>query len=70
MALRLTIISEQVGELGERASVLFGPEGGRIGRAHDNEWVLPDPKRYLSSHHAQIKYRNGAFVVEDTSTNG
>jgi len=70
VALRLTIISEQVGELGERASVLFGPEGGRIGRAHDNEWVLPDPKRYLSSHHAQIKYRNGGFVVEDTSTNG
>ena len=70
MALRLTIISGQVGELGERASVLFGPEGGRIGRAHDNEWVLPDPKRYLSSHHAQIKYRNGGFVVEDTSTNG
>ena len=70
MALRLTIISEQGTELGDRASVLFGPEGGRIGRAHDNEWVLPDPKRYLSSHHAQIRYRNGGFLVEDTSTNG
>jgi predicted component of type VI protein secretion system len=70
VALRLTIISEQGSELGERASVLFGPEGGRIGRAHDNEWVLPDPKRYLSSHHAQIRYRNGGFVIEDTSTNG
>lgn len=70
MALRLTIISDQGTELGDRASVLFGPEGGRIGRAHDNEWVLPDPKRYLSSHHAQIRYRNGGFLIEDTSTNG
>lgn len=70
MALRLTVISEQGAELGERASVLFGPDGGRIGRAHDNEWVLPDPMRYLSSHHAQIRYRNGGFQIEDTSTNG
>jgi type VI secretion system FHA domain protein len=70
VALRLTIISEQGPELGDRATVLIGPEGGRIGRAHDNEWVLPDPKRYLSSHHAQVQYRNGAFIVEDTSTNG
>ena len=70
MALRLTITSEQGPELGDRASVLIGPEGGRIGRAHDNEWVLPDPKRFLSSHHAHVRFRNGAFLIEDTSTNG
>jgi predicted component of type VI protein secretion system len=70
VALRLTVISEQGPTLGDRASVLFGPDGGRIGRAHDNEWVLPDPKRYLSSHHAQVRFRNGAFLIEDTSTNG
>jgi type VI secretion system FHA domain protein len=70
MALRLTIISEQAGELGELASVVIGKEGGTIGRAGDNRWVLPDRLRYISSHHARISYRNGGFMVEDTSTNG
>jgi type VI secretion system FHA domain protein len=70
MALRLTIISEQAAELGEHASVVIGKEGGTIGRAGDNRWVLPDRLRYISSHHARISYRNGGFMVEDTSTNG
>ncbi len=70
MALRLTIISEQAAELGEHASVVIGKEGGTIGRAGDNHWVLPDRLRYISSHHARISYRNGGFIVEDTSTNG
>ncbi|HLQ11615.1 MAG TPA: type VI secretion system-associated FHA domain protein TagH [Steroidobacteraceae bacterium] len=70
MALRLTIISEQAAELGEHASVVFEKAGGTIGRAGDNRWVLPDRLRYISSHHARISYRNGSFIVEDTSTNG
>ena len=70
MALRLTIISEQGSELGAQASTLIGAEGGTIGRAPDNAWVLPDPLRYLSSHHARIRYQNGTYLVEDTSTNG
>jgi len=70
MALRLTIISEQAAGLGAQASVVFEKEGGTIGRAGDNRWVLPDRMRYLSSHHARISFRNGGFIVEDTSTNG
>jgi predicted component of type VI protein secretion system len=70
MALRLTIISEQSSALGEAASKLVDKEGARIGRASDNEWVLPDPNRYISAHHARIFFRNGTYIVEDTSTNG
>ena len=70
MALRLTIISEQSTALGEAASMLVDQEGARIGRAVDNEWVLPDPNRYISAHHARITFRNGTYIVEDTSTNG
>ena len=70
MGLRLTIISEQGAGLGDRASVLVEKGGLRIGRAPDNEWVLPDPSRYISAHHARIAYRNGSYIVEDTSTNG
>ncbi len=70
MALRLTIISEQAAELGAQASVVIDKGGGTIGRAGDNLWVLPDRLRYISSHHARISYRNGGYIVEDTSTNG
>ena len=70
MALRLTIISDQGAGLGERASILIDKAGIRIGRAPDNEWALPDPNRYISAHHARISYRNGSYIVEDTSTNG
>jgi type VI secretion system protein len=70
MALRLTIISEQSTALGEAASMLVDKAGARIGRASDNEWVLPDPNRYISAHHARITFKNGTYIVEDTSTNG
>jgi type VI secretion system FHA domain protein len=70
LALRLIVISEQAAALGEGASVLLGAEGGSIGRAQDNNLVLPDNNRYVSSHHARIRSRGAGFVVEDTSTNG
>lgn len=70
MALRLTIISEQGTALGDGGSMLVDKAGIRIGRAPDNEWVLPDPHRFISAHHARISYRDGTYIVEDTSTNG
>jgi type VI secretion system FHA domain protein len=70
MALKLTILSEQREQLGALASIVFGVGGGGFGRANDNDWVLPDPQRYLSAHHARIQFRNGAYMLLDTSTNG
>jgi type VI secretion system protein len=70
MALKLRVISDHYKALGKRSSRLFGVSGGRIGRAADNDWVLPDPDRYVSSHHAKVTFRSGAWVLEDTSTNG
>ncbi len=48
----------------------FGVAGGTIGRSSDNDWVLPDPQRHVSSHHARIRFTNGHYELEDTSTNG
>ena len=70
MALKLTILSEQREQLGPLASIVFGVGGGGLGRANDNDWVLPDPQRYLSAHHARIQFRAGTFMLLDTSTNG
>jgi type VI secretion system FHA domain protein len=66
----LVVISEQAAALGEGASVLLGADGGSIGRAHDNDLVLPDSNRYVSSHHARIRSRSGGYLIEDNSTNG
>jgi type VI secretion system protein len=70
MQLRLRIISEQRRLLGERSAITFGVDGGTIGRSADNDWILPDPQRYISAHHARITFLEGQFVIEDTSTNG
>ncbi len=70
MALKLRVISDHYKALGKRSSRLFGVTGGRIGRAQDNDWVLPDSERYVSSHHCKVSFRSGEWVLEDTSTNG
>jgi type VI secretion system protein len=70
MAIKLRVISDQYRELGEHRARVFGVNGGTIGRAPDNDWVLPDPKRIVSGHHCEIEYRNGTYWLRDTSTNG
>jgi type VI secretion system protein len=70
MALKLRVISDHYKALGKRSSRLFGVTGGSIGRAQDNDWILPDPDRYVSSHHCKVEFRAGQWVLEDTSTNG
>ncbi len=70
MAMRLRVVSSQSKQLAARASKVFGVHGGSIGRAADNDWILPDPERYISAHHARIEYRAGLYVLVDTSTNG
>jgi type VI secretion system protein len=70
MALRLRIVSEHANRLGEQSTKVFGVHGGTIGRATDNEWILPDPERYLSGNHARVDFRAGTYVLVDTSSNG
>ena len=70
MTLRLRIVSDHRRLLGDRSSIVFSTEGGTIGRSADNDWVLPDPLRYVSAHHARVEYRNGQYYLEDVSTNG
>ena len=70
MALRLRVVSDHRRSLGDRGSIVFGVGGGTIGRSADNDWVLPDPMRYVSAHHARVSFRQGAYFLEDLSTNG
>src|ERR1700723_1726830 len=70
MALRLRVVSEHSTRLGALGTKIFGVHGGSIGRATDNEWILPDPERYLSGKHARVDFRAGTYVLVDTSSNG
>ena len=70
MAIKLRVISDHYRELGEQRTRVFGVNGGTIGRAPDNDWVLPDSKRLVSGHHCDIEYRSGAYWLNDKSTNG
>ena len=70
MTVRLRVISGHRRQLSGRDSIEFGPEGGSIGRSADNDWVLPDPHRYVSARHARISCREGRYYLEDLSTNG
>ena len=70
MTLRLRVVSDHRRLLAERHTIIFGMSGGSIGRSGDNDWVLPDPLRYVSAHHARIHFRDGHFYLEDLSTNG
>jgi type VI secretion system FHA domain protein len=62
---------ETAGELSvEQRQREFTGCGGTIGRAPDNDWVLPDSRRFISSRHAIIDYQGGAYYLVDTSRNG
>jgi type VI secretion system FHA domain protein len=70
MAIKLRVISDQHRDLLENSSRVFGVNGGTIGRASDNDWVLPDSRRVVSAHHFQVQFHGGRYWLIDTSTNG
>jgi type VI secretion system FHA domain protein len=70
MALQLTIIKFPPGIALAEDRKTFGPQGGLIGRGVDNDWVLSDPERFLSSKHCQISGESNRYFLTDLSTNG
>jgi type VI secretion system protein ImpI len=67
MQLTLEVISPNGETLGGNRRKIVGPEGARIGRARDNDWVISN--QYLSRTHAQVRYVNGAFYIEGMGRN-
>jgi hypothetical protein len=41
-----------------------------IGRAAHLDWTLPDPTRFISKKHCEIRYKDGGYWLHDVSTNG
>lgn len=70
MLLALSVISHQSQLLGAASYKVFDSRGGSIGRIEGNDWVLPDPERLVSSRHANVRFAQGVYYLEDVSTNG
>lgn len=70
MSLVLTIVKLPANLAMTESTQTFGEQGGTLGRADNNTWVLNDPERFLSSVHCQISFENGQFFLTDSSTNG
>ncbi len=70
MPLQLEIVSEHREIVGDDAVRVFREEGGTIGRSLQNDWILPDPDRFISGRHATIDFKGGIYYLVDTSSNG
>ena len=70
MDLTLTVIEAPLDANMLNHTKAFRTEGGTFGRSDSNNWVLPDNDRVISSKHAQIVFKDGRYVLIDTSTNG
>lgn len=70
MSLCLTITSYHKITPGQCPEKSMNQGSMAIGRSSDNDWVLPDPERLVSSQHCVIQYKDGRYYLTDNSTNG
>jgi predicted component of type VI protein secretion system len=70
MPLQMKIVSEHSEILGDDDERMFLESGGTIGRSLENDWILPDPDRFISGRHATIDFQSGAYYLADVSSNG
>ena len=47
-----------------------GTRGIDIGRDQYLDWTLPDPSRFISGKHCEVRWHDGAHWLHDVSTNG
>jgi FHA domain-containing protein len=67
--IKLTVQNYNGSPLPQPLSAYFDELGGTIGRADNNQLVLPDPERSISRVHAQVLYRHGGYAVVDRGSN-
>ncbi|MEW8507090.1 MAG: type VI secretion system-associated FHA domain protein TagH [Candidatus Thiodiazotropha sp.] len=70
--MKITLTANRVagGPPTQPMTVTFDKQGGSIGRRNENDWVLPDPERFISGRHALIDFSDDAFHITDLSSNG
>ncbi len=64
----LTVLSYN-GAPADGLSAAFDELGGSIGRADNNQLVLPDPERTISRVHARLVFRSTGYMIVDNGSN-
>src|SRR5215467_1108503 len=71
MTLTLTIENEtNLPDGGPLSVTIQGQRGIDIGRDSHLDWTLPDPTRFISGKHCEVRYHDGNYWLYDVSTNG
>ena len=71
MGLTLTIENQTSLPDGGPLSVsIQGKRGIDIGRDQYLDWTLPDPSRFISGKHCEVRWHDGGYWLHDISTNG
>jgi len=71
MALTLRIENEtSLPDGGPLSTTVTGRRSIDVGRDKHLDWCLPDPTRYISGKHFEIRYREGGYWLHDVSANG
>lgn len=71
--MRLTLAIENHDRLPDGGPLSVAVTGGRgldIGRDQFLDWTLPDPNRFVSGKHCEIRAEGGEYLLYDVSTNG
>lgn len=69
----LTLKIENVTSLPDGGPLSVSVEGRRgldIGRDPYLDWTLPDPGRFISGKHCEVRWHDGGYWLHDVSTNG
>jgi len=71
MSLTLQIENEtNLPDGGPLSVSIQGKRGLDIGRDPYLDWTLPDPSRFISGRHCEVRWREGGYWLHDISTNG
>jgi type VI secretion system protein ImpI len=71
MALTLRIENEtSLPDGGPLSVTVNGQRTIDIGRDQHLDWTLPDPTRYISGKHCEVRHHDGSYWLYDLSTNG
>jgi type VI secretion system protein ImpI len=69
----LTLKIENFPSLPDGGPLTYSIQGKRgldIGRDQYLDWTLPDPTRYISGKHCEVRWHDGGYWLHDVSTNG
>ncbi|HVV93446.1 MAG TPA: FHA domain-containing protein, partial [Hyphomicrobiales bacterium] len=71
MALTLRIENEtSLPDGGPLSVTVSGRRGLDLGRDQHLDWTLPDPSRFISGKHCEVRWHDGGYWLHDVSTNG